>query len=949
MDTKQYKDTLNLPKTSFPMKANLSQKEPSILKKWADEGLYAAIKTKSKGKPKYILHDGPPYANGNIHVGHVLNKVLKDIITKYKTMRGFDSFFLPGWDCHGLPIEHQLFKELKITKEQIEQYIFRRKARDYANKYVKIQREEFKRLGVFGEWETPYLTMNYEYQASIIESFAKLYVDGYIYKGEKPIHWCSSCETALAEAELEYANKVSDSIFVRAQVDLSLFKDMARAYSKLKKYSEKHTLYILIWTTTPWTLPANVAIALHPDYEYVLFEESKSGDMYIIASDLIDSVTETIGMKGKVRDKIKGSQLEKVAYQHPFLERNSGTILANFVSNTDGCGCVHIAPGHGQEDYEVGLKYDLPIISPVNEKGEFTGEFQPAQGVNVFKANAIVLDLLKKNGHLMAHSTITHSYPHCWRCKQPVIFRATKQWFLNIEHKNLRQRLIDTVKDEKKTTWIPHWGQNRILGMLESRPDWCLSRQRYWGVPIPILYCTECEHEYFSPELITQLIEKVKKDSADIWFKLSADELVPDGAACSNCKSKTFKKEHDIIDVWFDSGVSHQAVLKNNKQLNYPCELYLEGSDQHRGWFQTSLITALSLDNAPPFKTVVTHGFAVDGAGKKMSKSAGNVVVPRDVMKTYGADILRLWVSSCDISQDVRVSDDILKQMADAYRKMRNTLRFLIGNLNDFNYKTDKIAFDKLDGVDKWALGKCLLLVEEVERNYDTFRFHQIYRLIYNFCVIEMSSFYLDILKDRLYTARSDSFERRSSQTAMFYIVRNLVKILAPILSFTTEEIWSAMTIEKGVASVHCADWPGSYHELIDQKTIDDWDRLAAVRNQINPLIEKKREQNIIGSSLEAKVELFVTSDELYEFLQNYHQSLPLVFIVSHVSLHKSTTQEIAQCDTVFDANEKPLYRVVVSKAAGDKCIRCWNYSKDIGKDSAHPMLCPKCTDAVQK
>ncbi|RLB77480.1 MAG: isoleucine--tRNA ligase, partial [Deltaproteobacteria bacterium] len=863
MAEKKYKDTLNLPKTSFPMKANLSQREPHFLDEWAKEEIYEKIKDKSKGKTKYILHDGPPYANGKIHIGHALNKILKDIIVKYKTMRGFNSYFVPGWDCHGLPIEHQLFKELKIAKDEIDQVTFRTKARDYANKFVKIQKEEFKRLGVFAEWDKPYLTMDYGYQASIIESFAKLYEKGYIYKGEKPIHWCSQCETALAEAELEYADKESDSVFVRFKVDFEGSKpsstDVLEQIKEIKKTQGVEDFYVLIWTTTPWTLPANVAIALHPDLEYSFFKLNDT--VLIFAVDLFEKVKEKVGeglqpINSSVR--FRGKDFRGVLCKHPFVERESKVVLAEYVSNQDGTGCVHIAPGHGQEDYSVGLEYELPIISPVDEKGRFTKEFLPAQGEYVFKANKLIIDILTKDGNLLDHSKIRHSYPHCWRCKKPVIFRSTKQWFLSIEHKNLRQRLIDTVKDESKTTWIPHWGMVRILSMLELRPDWCLSRQRYWGIPIPILYCAECETEFFSRQMIDKLIEGVKKHGADLWFKSSPDELIPDGAVCSKCGSKKFKKEHDIVDVWFDSGVSHQAVLKMNKELDFPCELYLEGSDQHRGWFQTSLITALSLENVSPFKTVVTHGFTVDGEGKKMSKSAGNVIAPQEVIKKYGADILRLWVSSCDISQDVRISDEILKQMSDAYRKIRNTLRFLLGNLNGFNYKKDRVPFDKLDEVDKWALGKCLRLVEEVTEDYDSFRFHHIYRLIYNFCVVEMSSFYLDILKDRLYTAKHDSWERRSSQTAMFYILRNLVKVTAPILSFTCEEVWDCFVIESGVESVHLADWPGNYPELIDDKTIEDWDHMREVRDLINPFIEKKREQGLVRSSLEAKVSIYV-------------------------------------------------------------------------------------------
>jgi len=952
MSEVNYKDTLNLPKTSFPMRANLTQREPQFLKNWEDEGLYEKIKEKSKGSKKYILHDGPPYANGKIHIGHALNKILKDIIVKYKTMHGYNSHYVPGWDCHGLPIEHAMFKEMKIIdKAEVEQVKFRKKARRYAEKFVALQREDFKRLGIFGEWENPYLTMNPEYQASIVESFSKLYESGYIYKGEKPIHWCFDCETALAEAELEYAEKKSDSIIVRMKINVEKSKK-SDAYELIKECSEGRSAYILIWTTTPWTLPANVAVAVHPDLKYGMFKIDD--DLYIIASDLAEQVEEKIGKKVKTflsKDKIyeagaDGKSLKSLVYSHPFVDRESEVVLANYVSNEDGTGCVHIAPGHGQEDYQVGLSYKLPVISPVNEKGQFTDEFAPAAGKNVLASNQVVMDILNKEKNLIHHEPIQHSYPHCWRCKKPVIFRSTKQWFLNVDHKDLRKNLINTVQEPDKSLWIPGWGKNRILGMLEDRPDWCLSRQRYWGVPIPIMYCKKCGKEHLNKAICEKITAAFREENADCWFYRSAEHFLPDGFACESCGHAVFEKETDIIDVWFDSGVSHQAVLNSDENLEYPCSLYLEGSDQHRGWFQTSMITSVALKNIAPFKTVVTHGFVVDGEGKKMSKSAGNVIAPQDILKKYGSDILRLWVSSCDISQDVRISDDIIKQMADAYRKIRNTLRYLLGNLFDFDSANDTVPFDALDEIDKWAVGKCIDLVSEVEDDYNSFRFHHIYRMIYNFCVIEMSSFYLDVLKDRMYTAGKKSHERLSSQSAMFFILRNLVKILAPILSFTTDELWRSFTIEKTCESVHLSDWPAQDSGAIAPELIQRWDSLRELRELVNPYIENKRTLDLIGSSLEAKVDLSILNDEVYTFLKQYENQLPLVFIVSHVSLEKTEKIDADIFDAIIDFQGTQI-GVCVSAAEGDKCVRCWNFSTKNGSHPDHPQLCPKCTQAI--
>jgi len=929
-DTKSYKDTLNLPRNIFPMKADLANREPNQLKEWYQgEDLYSQIRKKSQGKEKFILHDGPPYANGNIHIGHALNKILKDIIVKYKTMRGYDSHYVPGWDCHGLPIEHALFKEMGVKdKTEVDQVKFRKKARQYATKYLKIQREEFKRLGIFGDWEAPYLTMDSEYQASIVESFVRLYEKGFIYKGEKPIHWCSECETALAEAELEYADKTSDSVFVSFEV----------------KGDSEGTKF-LIWTTTPWTLPANVAIAVHPEFDYFKVETDKGN--FIFGKDLKDIVSEKTGFNiKKVIKEYKGEDLSGIVCKHPFVDRLSEIILADYVSKEDGTGCVHIAPGHGQEDYEIGLKYKLDVLSPVDEKGRFTDEFKPASGKHVLEANKDIVQILKEKGNLLFHEKIQHSYPHCWRCKTPLIFRATKQWFLKIDHDNLRKRLLEVIQDPDKIKWIPHWGKNRIGSMVEDRPDWCLSRQRYWGVAIPIFYCnnSSCSKLHLNTEIAEKIIEVIKKENADAWFYRDNSYFLPKDYKCE-CGSGDFIKETDIIDVWFDSGVSHRAVLENNPELGFPAAMYLEGSDQHRGWFQSALITSVALNDSSPFREVLTHGFTVDGQGKKMSKSVGNVVAPQDVMKKYGADILRLWVSSCDYSQDVRISDKILIQMADSYRKIRNTFKYILGNIDDFDHKKDAVSFDTMDEIDKWALGECLLMVREVTTAYEEYKFHHIYRLVYNFCIKEMSSFYLDVLKDRLYTAKKDSKERRSSQTAMYWILRNLTKILAPILVFTCEEVWKTRTIEKDTSSVHLADWPEDYPKLIDTPLVERGRVLKELRESVNVAIEQEREKGIVGSSLEAQVNLYLQDPGFEEFINPYKERLPFIFIVSKVNV----THEAIKGNEVhsFSYKNKVACTIKVLKAVGNKCERCWMWFEDVGTNERYPTICQKCINVL--
>lgn len=926
---KSYKETLNLPQTSFPMKGDLPRREPEMLKRWEEEGLYRRIRKIFSGRRKFILHDGPPYANGPIHMGHALNKVLKDIIVKYKTMNGFDTPYVPGWDCHGLPIEYSLLKEMGKRKEEVPQLEFRKKARAYAEKYVNIQREEFKRLGVFGDWENPYLTMSYEYQAVIAESFLTLFEKGFIEQRHKPVPWCFECETALADAELEYENKTSDSVYV---------------CFPLEEKVQGRSAAVLIWTTTPWTLPANVGIAFHPDLCYVVADTEQG--TFVFAEARQESLCEKLRWrKLEIVKDFRGSEIPLQEARHPFLERKTRRIFADFVSRTEGTGVVHIAPGHGEEDYQIGhLKENLPILSPVDEKGRFTKEFSPCEGMNVFKANARIIELLKEKNSLLHQEKYEHSYPHCWRCKNPIIFRATPQWFLKVDHNLLRREALDQI--HKRVHFFPASGRNRIASMVEIRPDWCLSRQRYWGVPIPLLRCHSC-NKIFASEIKKKVVEIFQKGGADAWFLNSVQDFFDQKPPC--CPHPDLRKENDILDVWFDSGVSHQAVLKKNSELRYPADLYLEGSDQHRGWFQVTLLTGVALDGHPPFESVLTHGFVVDGEGRKMSKSLGNVISPQEVMKDYGADVLRLWVAASDYEEDVRLSRQILSQLVESYRKIRNTFRYLLGNLSDFSYQKDRLAFEKMESLDQWALGRCHKLVKEVTEHYERFEFHSVYRKIYEFCTIYLSNFYFDVLKDRLYTARRDGAKRRSAQTALFYILRNLVKILAPLLPFTTEEVWRSLVIEEGVGSVHESDWPREYSRFIDEVAFRDWEDFLSIRDPINRELEKKRQAKVIGSSLEAKMEIATEDEGLRSYFERLQKNLAFGLVVSQANLvPKAEGDGWSSISTVLPSDGKTRsFKIRVSEAEGEKCVRCWNYSPTVGVHRKHPALCEKCIEAV--
>lgn len=919
-----YKNTLNLPKTDFPMKADLPHREPKIIKHWQDIGLYEKLRKLYKGKKKFILHDGPPYANGNIHMGHALNKILKDIVIRYMTMRGYDSPYIPGWDCHGLPVEHQLFKELKITKYDIDQIKFRKKAHDYAMKYVAIQRDQFKRLGIMGGWENPYLTLSKDYEAQIIRSFGKLVEKGYIYKDLKPVNWCATCETALAEAEVEYENKTSPSIYVT----FKLTKNEQRNTNDERRKTNDEISFV-IWTTTPWTLLANVAIAVHPDAEYV-FAGITGNKTYIIARALLENVMSKLGIKDyKIAKTVKGKELEGIETKHPFIDRISKVVLAEYVSMEDGTGCVHTAPGHGQEDYMTGKRYNLPTIMPVDSRGKLDKTCGEFSHMDVIRANKPILEKLNSVKRLLHEEEVMHSYPHCWRCKKPIIFRATEQYFLKIDHRGLRKCMLKSISLDIK--WIPGTGESRISSMVENRPDWCLSRQRYWGVPIAAFYCASCNEVLIDAKVIEYVASLVEKNGADIWFTNKEEDLLPTGTKCGKCGNAVFRKESDIIDVWFDSGVSHQAVLKNNKSLDYPCELYLEGSDQHRGWFQSALITAMGIDEKAPYKSVLTHGFVVDGEGKKMSKSLGNVITPEEVMKKYGADILRLWVASSDYSLDVRMSDEILMRLADAYRKIRNTYKYLLSNLYDFDPVKDRIEYKDMPDIDRWILNELAILVKDSGRNYEAYAFHKVYRDVYNFCVNEVSSIYLDVLKDRMYTFTVRSPERRSGQTAMLEVLTALLKIMAPLLAITTDEAWGYIAVKDKKESVHLESWPDEKicERWVDKELQDKWALLTGIRETVLKKIEEARQGGTIGASLEAAVTIVTNDAGTMKVLEEHKGFLRYLFIVSCVYLKRGEPD------------------ILIEKAKGKKCSRCWNYSEAVGMDKDHPTLCERCVKNI--
>ncbi len=923
-----YSKTLNLPKTEFPMRANLPEQEPKILKFWEEIDIYRLVQEKNKGRPKFILHDGPPYANGHIHLGTAMNKILKDIVVKFHSMSGYDAPFVPGWDTHGLPIEQQAIVALGINRHAIHPLEFRQKCKEFALKFVDIQREEFKRLGVRGQWEKPYLTLMPHFEARQIGVFGEMAKKGYIYKGLKPVYWCASCETALAEAEVEYADKESPSIYVRFPVKNG------------KGILPQERSYVVIWTTTPWTLPANVAISLHPDYRYVLLASGE--DHYVVAKELAEKFCEETGLKRcRIAGEYSGAELEGVECSHPFFDRVSLVILGEHVTLEQGTGCVHTAPGHGMEDFLVCSRYGLPVISPVDGKGVFTEEGEIFAGQFYLETNRRVIDELEKRGYLVHHSSIVHQYPHCWRCKKPVFFRATEQWFASID--GFRQAALEAIRSVR---WIPAWGEERIYNMVANRGDWCISRQRSWGVPIPIFYCRQCGAVLINDSTIAHLQELFREHGSDVWFAREASELLPQGTVCPQCGGSEFTKETDIMDVWFDSGTSHFGVLDEKSiwpDLSWPADLYLEGSDQHRGWFNSSLSTSVAVTGRAPYRAVLTHGFVVDEQGRKMSKSLGNVIDPAAVIKQMGADILRLWVSSSDYRADLAVSPNILKQMTEAYRKIRNTCRFLLGNLYDFDPDKDRVAYGEMPEIDRWALLKLTRLVQKVLQAYRSYEYHVVYHAIHTFCAVDLSALYLDMIKDRLYTAPARSKARRSAQTVLYELLNSLVRLLAPILAFTSEEIWRYIPGDKGgLVSVQLADMPEVNEDYLDVELEVRWERLLKVRGEVTRVLEAARRDKLIGNSLEAAVLLYAAGD-VYSFLESVQNELATVFIVSEVELHGLDSAPFqAQC-----SGELPDLKIMVRRASGLKCERCWMYHPEVGKNDDYPDVCPKCAAAL--
>ncbi|RLC12640.1 MAG: isoleucine--tRNA ligase [Deltaproteobacteria bacterium] len=927
-----YKATLNLPKTSFPMKANLARREPEILKSWEVTGLYQQLREGSKGRHKFILHDGPPYANGHIHIGTALNKILKDIVIRSRQMSGFDVPYVPGWDCHGLPIEHQVDQELGEDKKKMTQLEIRKKCRAYAEKYIIVQREEFNRLGVMGEWDNPYLTMTNSYVATIVREFGKFALDGSLFKSKKPIYWCSKCKTALAEAEVEYKSRRSPSIYVK----FPFVSDISSESPALKGKK----LYLVIWTTTPWTIPANLAVALHPKLEYVAVGVG-GNEVFILAKELVEKSMKECGIIDyEVLAPIDPKALERKVCRHPLYPRDSLIILAPHVTLEAGTGCVHTAPGHGREDYEVGLTYNLNVYSPVDDDGCFTGDVEFFSGLFVFDANMPVIDKLQDCKMLVGKGTIEHTYPHCWRCKEPVIFRATKQWFISMEKTDLRENALRCIDDVK---WIPSWGRDRIYGMVENRPDWCISRQRSWGVPIVAFYCKKCGFCLITREIIDHVAGLFEQHGADIWFDANSSMLLPQGTRCPECNGKEFEKEMDILDVWFDSGVSHAAVLESRSYLRWPADMYLEGSDQHRGWFHSALLTAVGTRNRPPYRSVLTHGFVVDGKGEKMSKSKGNVIAPGEIINRYGAEILRLWVAAADYHDDIRISDKILKQLTDAYRRIRNTSRFILGNLNDFDPEADMVGYTDMLSLDRFALHRLQNLVKQVRAAYDAFEFHTVYHRLYNYCTLDLSAFYLDVLKDRLYTSHPRSRERLSAQSALYRILDTVTRLMAPIVVFTAEEIWANMPEQKErIRSVHLTQLPEVNDNFLDEKLAERWESILTLRGEVSKVLEKARNEKIIGHSLDAAVTVSLPEGFL-DTMSVTVDELRTVFIVSAVSIVPPGTLKEA-----YHSDKIPGVSVLVDHAPGKKCERCWMYSTSVGEDKTHPTICSRCVQVLR-
>ena len=930
-----YKATLHLPKTEFPMKANLPQAEPRMLAWWDEIGIYKRLREAAADRPLWILHDGPPYANGHIHMGHVLNKVLKDVVVKSRSMLGFNAPYVPGWDCHGLPIEHQVDKELGLDTAPLD---VRRamdplekigKCRAYATKYVGVQREEFRRLGVFGDWDNPYITMAPAYQAVIAREFGRFVGRGLVYKGLKPVHWCMHCKTALAQAEVEYEEQRTPSVYVRFPV-----------VAPLPDAPSAPKPSFVIWTTTPWTLPANLALAVHPDEEYVALDAG--GETLVVASKLVDAFAQVAGLVAPRRvAAFPGRRLEGLEYRHPWIDRTGKVASATFVEMDAGTGLVHIAPGHGEEDYDLGKALGLRVYNPVDDDGRFVADVEHFAGQTVWEANPRIVAHLRSTGALVAEQPLTHTYPHCWRCKNPTLFRATEQWFIALDKDGLRGRALDAIRRDVR--WVPGWGEERIFNMVAHRPDWTISRQRVWGVPIVAFYCERCDAVLVS-EAIVDHVARIFRDGrgADEWHARPARELLPPGTRCPRCEGEEFRKETDILDVWFDSGCSHAAVLETRPELRWPAELYLEGSDQHRGWFHSSLLEAIGTRQAPPYRAVLTCGFVVDGEGRKMSKSVGNTVAPEVLLPKYGAEILRLWAASEDYTEDIRLSTEIMDRLADAYRRIRNTYRFLLGNLSDFEPARDRQSYARLDEVDRWVLDRLARLIARVTRAYEDYQFHTVFHAVHNFCAVDLSAQYLDIIKDRLYTSAAADPRRRAAQTVCHDVFSALARLMAPILTFTAEEAWRYAPGPRA-QSVHLERFPEAPREWLDDALKQQWDRLLEVRREVAKALETARAQKLIGSGLEARVRIASAPEDLPALLGGKRELLATLFIVSRVELHAGD----GRASVVYESQDIPGLVIGVDRAPGEKCERCWTRTEEVGRDRDHPTLCARCVRVV--
>lgn len=916
-----YKEKMNLPRTTFPMRANLAAREPEFLEFWKKSDIYSKLLSRPS-KTSFILHDGPPYANGNIHIGTAFNKILKDFIPKYKSMRGFRAPYVPGWDTHGLPIELRVLKEEGISKEQIDPVELRRRCTGYATRFLDVQREEFRRLGVLGDWENPYVTFKPEYEAAQIGAFADMVERGLVYKGHKPVYWCVDCQTALAAAEIEYEDKKSPAIYVSYPLP-----DASHRFESLRG----EDVSVVIWTTTPWTLPASMAVALHAEYEYVFVRETGSR-VFLLAKELLGRFAQETGLTlEEPLQSCRGRDLEGLTARHPFYDRPIPLVLADYVELDQGSGCVHTAPGHGVDDFETGIRYGLEVYNPVDDRGFFLAETPLVGGLPLDQGAQRVLETLRENGRLLQQHPIVHSYPHCWRCKKPVIFRATEQWFVSVA--SFREQALEEIE---KVQWVPSWGEERIANMVRERSDWCISRQRVWGVPIPAFSCESCGKAVLTPDRVRRVQAQVKVSGSSIWWSASPEALLGDLAVCPFCGERSLRKETDIMDVWFDSGVSHLAVLETRPELSWPADLYLEGSDQHRGWFQTSLLTSVATRQAAPFRAVLTHGFIVDGEGRKMSKSLGNVMAPQEIIGEFGADILRLWVASTDYRNDIRISKKIVDNLVESYRRIRNTARFLLGNLYDFDPERHRVPVEHMDEMDRWMLSRLQDVVRKATEGFENYEFHVPSFIIHQFCVNEMSSIFMETAKDRLYASAPGDGARRSCQTVMWELLGTLTRLLAPILSFTTEEIWQQMRkIDARLPeSVFLALWPEDREQWVDAALEDRWQHMLQIRGEVSRALEKARTELGIGQSLEATVSVQV-SPALEPIMSSASNAFWAdLCIVSAFSWH--VVPDSAEADVA----------VAVSRVAGHKCPRCWKYSASPeGEDG----LCSRCADVLRR